>query len=121
MLKFYATTPHYHTLNQTAPLINWNKRLVKQLWLTDIPKHKYSVPEHLDIVGSHSLVKYNNDTYHYLLICNDRTTKWIETEPLAEITARTVARAFVNVWITRWGVPIHVITDCGRQFENKLF
>lgn len=34
---------------------------------------------------------------------------------------QTVARTFVNVWIAHWGVPLHIITDHGRQFESELF
>ena len=35
--------------------------------------------------------------------------------------AQTVAEAFVNTWITRFGVPRHVISDKGKQFESELF
>ena len=40
---------------------------------------------------------------------------------MTEITASAVAIAFVNVWISRFGVPLHVITDRGQQFESELF
>ena len=42
-------------------------------------------------------------------------------QPISEITASSVAEAFINTWVTSWGVPLHVITDRGRQFESELF
>ncbi|XP_058809910.1 uncharacterized protein LOC131675082 [Phymastichus coffea] len=35
--------------------------------------------------------------------------------------AETVARAFYNGWICRFGTPLRVTTDQGRQFESYLF
>ncbi|XP_058816363.1 uncharacterized protein LOC131679647 [Topomyia yanbarensis] len=37
------------------------------------------------------------------------------------MTAITVARAFVNGWVARFGVPVNITTDLGRQFESELF
>ena len=41
-----------------------------------------------------------------------------EAIPIADITA---AGAFVSGWISRFGVPSTVTTDCGRQFESILW
>ena len=51
----------------------------------------------------------------------DRETKWLEATPLLEITADAIATAFLETWISRFGVPLHVITDRGSQFESELF
>lgn len=50
---------------------------------------------HLDLVGP--LVPANtNDlnlrSYKYILMCIDRTTKWVETQPLLDITAKSVTK-----------------------------
>lgn len=80
---------------------------------------------HIDIIGPLPIVKNLNDPYFspfkYVLTMIDRTTRWIETSPLSDISASTVAHAFLNCWISRFGVPLHVVTDRGTQFESELF
>ena len=80
---------------------------------------------HIDIVGPLTPVTPYGEQFaspnRYLLTCIDRTTRWIEAAPLPDIRASTIATAFLNVWIARWGVPLYVITDRGLQFESELF
>lgn len=51
----------------------------------------------------------------------DRFTRWPEVFPIENIEAERVVRAFVASWIARFGTPLHVTTDQGRQFESHLF
>lgn len=51
----------------------------------------------------------------------DRRSKWPEAIPAIDITADTVAKAIYNNWITRFGCPIRITSDQGRQFESNLF
>lgn len=51
----------------------------------------------------------------------DRFSRWPEVVPLPDQEAVTVARAFFDNWIARFGVPLRVTTDQGRQFESNLF
>ncbi|KAK3888151.1 hypothetical protein Pcinc_007795 [Petrolisthes cinctipes] len=50
-----------------------------------------------------------------------RATRWTEALPLVDTTAVSVATAFVGGWVSRFGVPLHVVTDRGAQFESELF
>ena len=59
--------------------------------------------------------------YTYLLTILDRTTRWPEAVPLQDITAASCARAFMTGWVARFGVPLQMTSDRGRQFISSLW
>ena len=57
----------------------------------------------------------------FLVVGIDYFTKWVEAEPLATITEKNV-RTFVwkNI-ICRYGIPMVLVSDNGKQFDNSAF
>ena len=72
---------------------------------------------HLDLVGP--LPQSEGKTYVLTMI--DRFTRWPEAVAVSKIDAATVAKQFVDVWVTRYGCPDVVTTDRGTQFTSELF
>ena len=72
---------------------------------------------HINIVGPLPFSQGNN----YILTCIDRFTRWPEAQPIPDMTAKTAAQAFVQIWISSFGVPSTVTTDRGQQFESTLW
>ena len=57
----------------------------------------------------------------FLVVGIDYFTKWVEAEPLATITEKSI-RTFVwrNI-ICRYGIPRVLVSDNGKQFDNSAF
>ncbi|UYV60890.1 hypothetical protein LAZ67_1002684, partial [Cordylochernes scorpioides] len=72
---------------------------------------------HIDLIGA--LPPSNGNIY--CLTCIDRYTSWMEVVPLPDMKSETVARAFYENWIVRFGAPHTVISDRGKQFTSQLF
>jgi len=91
-----------------------------------IPSNSRFECVHMDLVGPLP-VAYSEDSppnspgFKYLATFIDRASSWIEACPLFCITAAAVAEAFVTTWVSRFGVPLYLITDRGKQFESDLF
>jgi transposase InsO family protein len=71
----------------------------------------------IDLTGPHPTSRSGN---MYILTVIDLFTKWAEAIPLRNKEAATVARALFDVVISRFGIPLQLLSDNGKEFENSL-
>ena len=58
------------------------------------------------------------DGYRYVFVIADYFSKWTEAFPIKDKCADTVADVLVNKIILRFGMPLVIHSDQGREFEN---
>ena len=73
---------------------------------------------HIDILGPFPISRSGN---RYVLMLIDQFTRWLEAYPLPDQTAEQVARVVVDQFIARFGSPLYIHSDQGRNFESDLF
>ena len=62
-----------------------------------------------------------SEGYSYLFTIVDRFSRWPEAVPLQDSSAKSCVRALLRVWISRYGIPDHIISDWGAQFTGTLW
>ena len=72
----------------------------------------------VDVLGPLPTTEAGNK---YLLTTADYFTKWVEAYPLPCQEAVVVAEALVNNFVYRFGVPLIIHSDQGRNFESQVF
>ena len=80
------------------------------------PKRRFSCI-HVDIVGPLPV----SSGFRYLFTIIDRASRWPEAHPMTDCTARDCAQAFLQCWISRFGIPEHVTSDRGPQFTSQFW
>ena len=61
----------------------------------------------------------NKGQYKYVVVFQDLFTRWIERRPLRAATSKNIAKAFEELVLFRWGTPDYLLTDNGKEFDNK--
>ena len=72
----------------------------------------------IDVMGPFVTSHRNNK---YVLVMGDYFTRWIEAYPIPNQQADTVARKVVHEFVSRFGSPLELHSDQGRNFESELF
>ena len=57
----------------------------------------------------------------YILLIGDRFTKWYEAIPMSNQEASTVAKAFINVWVSKFDCPASLHSNKSSNFISNLF
>lgn len=73
---------------------------------------------HLDVLGPFPT---SSSGHKYILVIMDQFTKWVEAFPTPDQGAETTATTLVNHFIARFGAPLELHMDQGRNFESELF
>ena len=84
-----------------------------QLYQVGAPMERVAV----DVVGPLPVTDSGN---RYLLVAMDYFTKWPEVYALPNQEAITVAQALVEGFFSRFGAPIELHSDQGRNFESAV-
>ena len=71
----------------------------------------------LDIMGP---LPESSGNKHILLI-GEQFSKWYEAIPMSNQEASTVAKAFLIVWVSKFGCPANLQSDKGSNFMSNLF
>ncbi|VDP65566.1 unnamed protein product, partial [Schistosoma curassoni] len=71
----------------------------------------------IDIMGPLTTTKNGNC---YIPVMVDYFTKWCEAVPIPQQDALTVAQAFINHWVSRYGAPVSLHSDQGPSLESHL-
>jgi transposase InsO family protein len=71
----------------------------------------------IDLTGPHC----RSDRGHvWILTCIDPFTKWVEAFPLRNKEAETVAKVLVEQVFTRFGIPIALLSDKGKEVDGNI-
>ncbi len=71
-----------------------------------------------DILGP---LPWSENGMRYILLVQDQFTRWIECYAVPDQTAETVAHKIVYNFISRFGTPLQIHSDQGRNYESTLF
>jgi transposase InsO family protein len=72
---------------------------------------------HIDLFGP---LKTSDKGKKMVLCMTDAFTKYVELVALTDKEAETTGEAIFNRWICRYGTPLEIVSDNGKEFRNKL-
>lgn len=72
---------------------------------------------YLDLVGP---LSKDSDNYKYILTLQCDLSKYVEAYPLRNKDTFSVATAFINNFVLRYGIPRNIISDRGTEFISNV-
>lgn len=67
-----------------------------------------------------TVLERSSSGFENLLVMTDVFSKWTVAIPCKDQKAETVARALIKEWFFKYGAPIRILSDQGRDFESKI-
>ena len=71
----------------------------------------------MDIIGPFNKSSQGNQ---YILMVIDQFTKWVEAFAIPNQSAETIADVVLNEYFSRFGIPLNIHTDQGKNFDGSL-
>ena len=72
----------------------------------------------IDIAGPFPVT---DDGNRYIMVIGDYFTKWVEAYAIPNQEVTIVAKKLVHYFCCRYGAPMEIHTDQGRNFESRVF
>ena len=72
---------------------------------------------HVDFVGPLPLTNSGNAAIFTIV---DKCSGLLEAIPTPDMTAKSALRALWKGWVSRFGVPLKIISDSGPAFESNI-
>ena len=85
----------------TTNILNWSRHFEKTNWTIII------------------LFCLHTTGFKYVMTGTCLFSKWVEAEPIKAKSAECVCEVLVK-WIHRWGVPLKILSDQGKEFNNNV-
>ena len=90
------------------------KHRTPELWEIPVLSRRFT-EVNLDIVGPLP------PSQGFLLTMIDQNTRWLEVTEFDDISASAVVSGFLRTWVSRYGVPVTMVTDRECQFTGELW
>ncbi|MBM3428678.1 MAG: DDE-type integrase/transposase/recombinase, partial [Bacteroidetes bacterium] len=72
---------------------------------------------HIDLFGP---LKTSERGQKYIMVMTDAFSRYMEIAAIPNKEAETVVQTFYDKWICRFGVPLEIMSDQGKEFCNKI-
>jgi hypothetical protein len=72
---------------------------------------------HADLFGP---LKTSGRGKKFILVMTDAFTRYVELVAIENKETETVAQAIFLHWICRFGVPLEIVTDQGKEFVSQI-
>ena len=84
------------------------------------PSHAQELFEQwgLDFVGPLKVSRMHR--CQYIVVATEYLTKWVEAKALPDNSAVSIAKFIYEQIITQYGIPLHIMSDCGGYFVNHV-